>query len=157
MEGLSTSWGYCSGSVLTTMEMIEQAKEELQILEAQHPNRFNYLKLELKSFISHFESQILLLSSDNDNNMNIVSCANPTSVSISSSVTTQESSVGKKRKKSDLESMQVMEGKNIEASKQKFQRVVGDGCSKRRDRIDVVFERAQACLEKIQQFKTNFS
>ena len=35
----------------------EQAKEELEILETQHPNRFEYLKLELKSFIFHIQSQ----------------------------------------------------------------------------------------------------
>lgn len=39
--------------------MIEQAKEELQILELEHPDRFEYLKLDLKSFIL-LESQKLL-------------------------------------------------------------------------------------------------
>lgn len=190
MEGLSTSWGYCSGLVTPTKDTIDQAKEELQILEAQQPNGFNHLKLELKSFISHLESQILLLPSDNDDVMNMVSCfnINPTSLSISSTVTTQgnvflfpvillyattifvlikycslfmvsmtESSVGKKRKKGDSESRPVMEGKNIEAPKKKFQRAAVDGCVKRRDRIDVVVEKARACLQKIQEFKTSFS
>lgn len=31
--------------------MVERAKEELQMLEAMHPNGFDCLKLELKSFI----------------------------------------------------------------------------------------------------------
>ena len=35
----------------------EQAKEELEILETQYPNRFEYLKLELKSFIFQIQSQ----------------------------------------------------------------------------------------------------
>ncbi len=37
--------------------MEEQAKEELEILETQHPNRFKYLKLELESFIFLLQSQ----------------------------------------------------------------------------------------------------
>lgn len=60
--------------------MIEQAKEELQILETQQPKRFNYLKLELKSFISHLESQKLFLSS---------CAAESSSVSIASDAATQ--------------------------------------------------------------------
>ncbi|KAA8530921.1 hypothetical protein F0562_005620 [Nyssa sinensis] len=78
MELSATSWG--SG-----MMMLEQAKEELQILEIQHPNRFDYLKLELKSFI-------LLLQSQN---------LGPNSISLptSSTATTQASSTSKKRKK----------------------------------------------------------
>lgn len=40
--------------------MIEKAKEELQMLETQHPNRFDYLKLELKSFISLLQSQLFI-------------------------------------------------------------------------------------------------
>ena len=35
----------------------EQAKEELEIPETQHPNHFEYLKLELKSFIFQIQSQ----------------------------------------------------------------------------------------------------
>ncbi|KAJ4715169.1 hypothetical protein OWV82_013557 [Melia azedarach] len=38
-------------------KMIEQAKEELEMLETQHLNRFGYLKMELKSFILLLESQ----------------------------------------------------------------------------------------------------
>ena len=57
MERLSTSWEYLSAAGTATKDVLEQAKEELQILEAQQPNRFNYLKLELKSLISLLESQ----------------------------------------------------------------------------------------------------
>ena len=35
----------------------EQAKEELEMLETQHPNRFEYLKLDLKSFIFQIQYQ----------------------------------------------------------------------------------------------------
>lgn len=37
--------------------LIEQAKEELEILEYQHPNKFNCLKQDLKAYISELESQ----------------------------------------------------------------------------------------------------
>ncbi|KAG8373552.1 hypothetical protein BUALT_Bualt11G0036400 [Buddleja alternifolia] len=40
--------------------VIEQAKEELEILELQHPNKFEYLKTELKAFISDFEVLLVL-------------------------------------------------------------------------------------------------
>ncbi|GKV20357.1 hypothetical protein SLEP1_g30494 [Rubroshorea leprosula] len=38
-------------------EMIQQAKEELELLETHHPNRFQYLKLDLKAFILLLQSQ----------------------------------------------------------------------------------------------------
>ncbi|XP_043717886.1 craniofacial development protein 1-like [Telopea speciosissima] len=53
--------------------MIEQAKEELQILEAQHPNRFEFLKMELRNFIygetdisssPYFHNSVLLYEKD---------------------------------------------------------------------------------------------
>lgn len=55
MEWPSTSWNVF-GSAKTNINMIEQAKEELEILEDQHPNKFEYLKLELRSFITFLES-----------------------------------------------------------------------------------------------------
>ncbi|XP_057492049.1 uncharacterized protein LOC130777660 [Actinidia eriantha] len=109
--------------------MIEQAKEELQILEGQHPNRFEYLKLELKSFISLHQSQ---------NNNNMAFSPNSISLPVSSTATTQASSSSKKRKKIVTCS---------ELRKHKIPRV---------DRVEVVLERAQACLRKIHQFKTSF-
>ncbi|CAA0814522.1 Unknown protein [Striga hermonthica] len=39
-------------------ELIERAKEELEIIETEHPNRFELLKTELKDFISDLELQI---------------------------------------------------------------------------------------------------
>ncbi|CAE6201235.1 unnamed protein product [Arabidopsis arenosa] len=35
------------------MQLMETAKEELEILQSQYPNRFAYLKSDLQSFISH--------------------------------------------------------------------------------------------------------
>ncbi|KAJ8549811.1 hypothetical protein K7X08_033518 [Anisodus acutangulus] len=109
---------------------MEQAKQELEILETQYPNKFEYLKLELRSFISLLESHY----------------SDP--VPSSSYVATQESSSNRKRKNGSFVSQ--------EEPKKKLQKVVQDtvGCTKR-SRIDVVMERAQACLRKIQRFKTS--
>lgn len=172
MKGSTTlaSLGGCSEK--GSRDILEQAKEELQILEAQQPNRFNYLKLELKSFISFLESHSLILS-EKDECVKVLTWAatDSTSVSVSSSAATQglfclfnssllvsflffsfvclrlrlccwlftASSTCKKRKKVVHENQETMEGQM-----HKFQRV---------DRLDAVFERARACLDKIQQFK----
>ncbi|KAK9291374.1 hypothetical protein L1049_019320 [Liquidambar formosana] len=117
-----------------TWGVIEQAKEELRILEDQHPNKFDYLKLELKSFI-FLESQKLLFHNNNSSNDDILS---------TSSTATTRGSTSRKRKKGSIE----------KESKHKFQRI--DGYLKKRDRVDVVLERAQDCLQKIRDFKTNF-
>ncbi|GLT28728.1 hypothetical protein SLA2020_036380 [Shorea laevis] len=61
------------------IEMIQQAKEELELLETHHPNRFQYLKLDLKAFILLLQSQ--------------------QSVSSTVTVATQASSTGRKRKR----------------------------------------------------------
>ncbi|XP_009794091.1 uncharacterized protein [Nicotiana sylvestris] len=131
MEWPSTSWNVF-GSAKTNINMIEQAKEELEILEDQHPNKFEYLKLELRSFITFLES----------NNSDSVP---------STSAATQESSSNRKRKNGSNGSQG-----NQEPNKKKLQKVVLDpvSCTKR-SRIDVVLERAQACLQKIQRFKTS--
>ncbi|CDP01721.1 unnamed protein product [Coffea canephora] len=141
MEGSSSLWGYGSVSGSKTKEMIEQAKEELQILEAQQPDNFNYLKDELKSFISRLESQSLPLPSAGFFLFFM-------GTSLLYIVVITESSACKKRKKEDS-----LEDENIEGPKRKSQRVAGD---ERRNRIDLAIERARECLEKIQRFKTSF-
>ncbi|XP_057809303.1 uncharacterized protein LOC131023748 [Salvia miltiorrhiza] len=40
--------------------LIEQAKEEIEILEQEHPNKFTSLKQELRAFISQLEAELLL-------------------------------------------------------------------------------------------------
>ncbi|CAK9136411.1 unnamed protein product [Ilex paraguariensis] len=122
--------------------MIEQAKEELQMLEANHPHRFDYLKLELRSFIFLLESQNLQLPK----NSTMMSC----------SAATTQASTSKKRKKSGSEMQRRMES-NVEACRRKLPRVGhGGGYMKRNDSVDAAIERAQACLHKIQQFKNQF-
>ncbi|KAL6345855.1 hypothetical protein AAG906_017614 [Vitis piasezkii] len=121
-----------------SLRVIQQAKEELEMLEAQHPNRFHSLKLDLKSFI-FLQSQNLFLNSNCNSN---TSSSSPSSSqcphhkmpsATSSFATTQE----EERRFDD------------EESNQKFQRVDGD-------RVDVVLKRAEVCLQKIQDLKTNF-
>ncbi|KAJ9702909.1 hypothetical protein PVL29_004584 [Vitis rotundifolia] len=159
-----------------SLRVIQQAKEELEMLEAQHPNRFHSLKLDLKSFI-FLHSQNLFLNSNCNSN---TSSSSPSSSqcphhkmpsAISSSATTQgsllllllhhhhhpsvmllivvnlflvyetaSSNSSRKRKRGTFDD---------EESNQKFQRVDGD-------RVDVVLKRAEVCLQKIQDLKTNF-
>ncbi|XP_021891974.1 uncharacterized protein LOC110810194 [Carica papaya] len=107
---------------LSSEKMIQQAKEELQILEAHYPNRFDYLKLELNSFIFQYHY-----------------CHSPISTP-STPATTQGSSTNKKRKI------------NVEEDD-------GDGrlmVKQRKDRVDLVLERAELCLRKIRQVKSTF-
>lgn len=118
--------------------MIEQAKEELLILETQHPSRFDHLKLELKSFISQLESQSFV----EENMLH--------SLPTSAATTQASSTIRKKRKKGDV---------NFEAYRQKYFQLSGcdDAYMKRRDRnIEAVIEKAQVCLHKIKLFKTAF-
>ncbi|KAJ4724254.1 hypothetical protein OWV82_003262 [Melia azedarach] len=114
--------------------MIEQAKEELEMLETQHPHRFGYLKMELKSFIFLLESQY-----NNNNNNN-----NPISLPTYSTAAATQASTSRKRKKGGSESEIC-----------KMVRRNGAFKHKRRDRIDLVLEKAQSCLRKIQQLKSS--
>ncbi|RVW92426.1 uncharacterized protein LOC100853090 [Vitis vinifera] len=129
-----------------SLRVIQQAKEELEMLEAQHPNRFHSLKLDLKSFI-FLHSQNLFLNSNCNSN---TSSSSPSSSqcphhkmpsATSSFATTQASSNSSRKRKRGIF--------DDEESNQKFQRVDGD-------RVDVVLKRAEVCLQKIQDLKTNF-
>ncbi|KAL5983052.1 hypothetical protein ACLOJK_017132 [Asimina triloba] len=115
--------------------IIEQAREELQMLESQHPNRFDYLKLELKALVSHsscFSASSPSLPSHPD-------------VSLSTSARTEVSSNRKKRK-----------GRDFRQSGAKFQksRLNAGGCGDgSKDRADIAIERAEECLRKIREMK----
>ncbi|KAK4602339.1 hypothetical protein RGQ29_011400 [Quercus rubra] len=133
----------------------EQAKEELEILETQHPNRFEYLKLELKSFIFHIQSQSQLPLPEN---------YSPSSFPTSSIATTQESTSNRKRKVGDCLCVLMEDGN--ESPKKKLQmgttNIMGNmkGITtnrkiNNRERVDEVLERAQACLQKIQHLKAS--
>ena len=160
-----------------SLRVIQQAKEELEMLEAQHPNRFHSLKLDLKSFI-FLHSQNLFLNSNCNSNTSSSSpsssqCPHHKMPSATSSFATTQGSLlllhlhhhhhhpsvmllivvnlfsvcetassnsSRKRKRGIFDD---------EESNQKFQRVDGD-------RVDVVLKRAEVCLQKIQDLKTNF-
>ncbi|KAL2522121.1 hypothetical protein Fot_26044 [Forsythia ovata] len=109
---------------LSTSSVVERAKEELEILENEHPNSFHYLKSELQILISNFQSHNLP----------------PTSSS--SSALTQESSTSKKRKANRPESNE----NSDDAPMPKIHKV-------KSSKIDAVLERAQQCIHKIRRFK----
>lgn len=123
--------------------LIEQAKEEVEILEYQHPNKFNSLKQDLRAFISELEdSQNLLLkqttisifSETQGNN-------NPPSLAIYEILPSQTSNV-------------LIDAESSTTNKRKEVGLVG-GDMKKRSKTDVVLERAQRCLHKIRQLKTS--
>ncbi|XP_022968454.1 uncharacterized protein LOC111467682 isoform X2 [Cucurbita maxima] len=130
--------------------MIEdQAKAELESLQLLHPNRFEYLKLELKSFIQLLQSQSQ--SEELFHQPNAVEASRRRSPS-SLAPDSQESSSCRKRRKME-------EGGQMKVYGDRLQREIaesetGDKNGRRRDRVDVVLERAVVCLRKIQRFKT---
>ncbi|KAF7831194.1 uncharacterized protein G2W53_013527 [Senna tora] len=115
--------------------MEEKAKQELEMLESQYPNHFDYLKLELKSFIFQLQCQQQHLPE--------------TSTSHSSIAITQESTSLNQRKK--RKSTHIDEGSDSSEYSGKKKKK-----KSRRSRVDEVLERAQACLEKIRHFKKSF-
>ncbi|XP_042499440.1 uncharacterized protein LOC122077544 [Macadamia integrifolia] len=125
--------------------MIEQAKEELQILEAQHPNRFGFLKMELRNFINgetntssplYFHNSFVSFRKDS-----IPSTPN-------SSATTQASSNGKRRKFSEIEKPE----DNPQSTKRILRR-----SNHSMEKLDAAIERAKECLRKIQEIKRSFA
>ncbi|KAL3649484.1 hypothetical protein CASFOL_005887 [Castilleja foliolosa] len=99
-------------------ELIERAKEELEILEAQHPNKYECLKMDLKAFISGFHEFH----------------SEPTCFS---TATRESSSCRKKRR--NMDGCEVFVDSNR------------GGMNK----TDIVLEKAQQCLQKIQHLKNS--
>ncbi|EXB86767.1 hypothetical protein L484_007791 [Morus notabilis] len=135
------------------MMVEERAKEELRNIEAQYPNSHEYLKLELKSFI------FLLQSHHHHDHLNILLNSDHTQFFPTSSpaVATQESTSNRKRKK-------VSENHCIDndSDKQELNQInqspediVVKETKKRRDRVELVLERARACLRKIRHLKSS--
>ncbi|KAL8532234.1 hypothetical protein ACS0TY_008731 [Phlomoides rotata] len=121
-------------SCLSRNILIERAKEELEILEFYHPNKFESMKIELKAFISELESQDLVSKSSSS----MLPCP--------SAATQESSSIRKtKRRGGVVEEVEASNAKDGSCVKRK-----------RRCRTDAVLERAQLCLHKIQHLKTTF-
>ncbi|GMH13278.1 hypothetical protein Nepgr_015119 [Nepenthes gracilis] len=125
------------GECMKRMVMIERAEEELEILEGLHPDRFDYLKDDLKSLIS-----FLQLQSQHYRDTNSSASTFPAA----STATTQASS-SKKRKRWCLEMRMTDDHEGWEMMKNDRSRTMA------KDRVDVVLERAQSCLRKIHDFK----
>ncbi|OIV95687.1 hypothetical protein TanjilG_01481 [Lupinus angustifolius] len=139
------------------MEEEKLAKEELNMLETQYPNQYESLKLELRSFI------LQLQSNHHDSPLIPQKTFLPF-------LDTQESTCFDKRKMSniisnnyglelaleDSEVMEVMidEGCELEPPMNAEWKGGKSRKDKRKDRVDLVLERAQACLNKIRHFKT---
>ncbi|CAA7055810.1 unnamed protein product [Microthlaspi erraticum] len=138
------------------MQLVETAKEELEILQSQYPNRYAYLKSDLQSFISNLrEDHAPPLAS---------SSSSPSSV-----ILTQESSNCKKKQKhkkrkyvkenvgdqaSSSSSSSSSSTKKIHKNNTEMaQRVV----TKRKSRVEMVLERAHLCLQKIRDVKASLS
>ncbi|XP_028553122.1 uncharacterized protein LOC110099655 [Dendrobium catenatum] len=107
--------------------MTERAKEELKSLEARHPSRFDYLKLELQSLISDYDL--------NPSFPDLISSSSPG---------TQVSS-NRKRRRGDLCDEDL--GFGLEKKKMKWLP---------EDRAEVAIERAKACLRRLQLVKESF-
>ncbi|CAN8272729.1 unnamed protein product [Cochlearia groenlandica] len=131
------------------MQLVETAQEELEILQTQYPNRFAYLKSDLESFISDLRE------------VHAPPCASSSSSSSSLVVLTQESSNCKiknhhkkrkctKEKFGDQESSSSSSTGKIDKNMMSH-RVV----TKREDRVELVLERAQLCLQKIRDVKAS--
>ncbi|KAG4974981.1 hypothetical protein AAZX31_11G211100 [Glycine max] len=137
--------------------MEEHAKEELKLLEAQYPNQHEHLKNELRSFIfqlqtNHQDSEQL----PENNNF---------STHLAFFDTEESTSLGEQRKRSDydlelaLADRLVIEKIGGSSELETPKSVVVKHFSsrknnKRKDRVDLVLERAQVCLKKIKHLKT---
>ncbi|XP_020577010.1 uncharacterized protein LOC110022412 isoform X2 [Phalaenopsis equestris] len=110
--------------------MMDRAKEELKNLEAHHPSRFDYLKLELQSLISDYDLD--------------PSFPNLLSSSSSPSAGTQVSS--RKRRRGELRGEELGFGLEME----KKMRLSSE------ERAEMAIRRAKACLRRIQLVKESF-
>ncbi|TKY47314.1 hypothetical protein E2542_SST29374 [Spatholobus suberectus] len=138
--------------------MEEQAKEELELLEAQYPNQHEYLKHELRSFIFQLQSK--------HQDSELLPEKNHCSTHLAFYDHTQEStSLEDQKKRSNyglelaLADRVVMEGKvdgssELETPKSVVMKHFSSRKNKRKDRVDLVLERAQVCLKKIKHLKT---
>ncbi|XP_068640734.1 uncharacterized protein [Aristolochia californica] len=123
--------------------VLEQAREELEILEVQYPDRFDYLKLELKAFISQPGnpsqfSPFLVPTGEEEEEEETVS-------RVSTFASTQESSNRKRRRTVVRGSVAVNSKKSKNGP---------SVCYK--DTVDIAIEKAEACLRKIREIKQSF-
>ncbi|CAH1413771.1 unnamed protein product [Lactuca virosa] len=112
--------------------MKELAEQELKILEAQHPTRFQLLKLELKSFIQLFDEEEQQQSFERKQQQQ----------QFHLSILTQESS-SRKRERMKVERE---EGKTKRSGRRR----------RAEEGISGAIQKAEACLRKIEALKSLF-
>ncbi|KDP27279.1 hypothetical protein JCGZ_21010 [Jatropha curcas] len=112
--------------------MAIQAKEDLEIIETHHPNHFEYLKTDLKTFISVLESQQLLYT---ENLNSVVSL--PTSSHL---VAPQASTCEKRKKRKGFCRIQEPEKKG-RACRHSSERLENVELKRNKDKVDLVLER----------------
>ncbi|KAL2333119.1 hypothetical protein Fmac_014332 [Flemingia macrophylla] len=134
--------------------MEEQVKEELKMLEAQFPNQHEFLKHELRSFIFQLQSKHLDSEPVTENNhYNLAFRDTQESTSLEQLTSSSNGS------KLGLAERVVMEGKIDESSelenpKTDVMKHFSSRKNKRKDRVDLVLEKAHVCLKKIKHLKT---
>ncbi|XP_027337518.1 uncharacterized protein LOC113851248 [Abrus precatorius] len=122
--------------------MVERAMEELKMLETKYPNQHEFLKQQLRSFIlQHQESQMLQENNHCTTFLAFCDTEESTNYGLNLALADRVVMKGKIDESSELESP-----KGVVMSSRK---------SKRRDRVDLVLERAQTCLKKIRHLKTS--
>ncbi|CAL5202739.1 unnamed protein product [Lathyrus oleraceus] len=129
---------------------LEQAKQELKMLETLYPNQHHYLKHELRSFIiqysysqplPQYHTSLAFLDTEESTNL--------------------EQTKGMKLGLPDIEEVTEKKKKGAESSELESPKSVvvkhypSSRKNKRKDRVDLVLERAQNCLKKIRHFKTS--
>ncbi|KAL4186124.1 hypothetical protein AMTRI_Chr09g12680 [Amborella trichopoda] len=116
------------GTLMDCEWVAEQAREELQKLESDHPNRFGFLKKEFQALLTQ---------------------ANPPASSATTAVSTN-------RKRKAIDKDYCYNGDNNNGRKckhKKRKKEEKEERSRGRDSADSAIERAQACLNKLRQFK----
>ncbi|XP_010528617.1 PREDICTED: uncharacterized protein LOC104805671 [Tarenaya hassleriana] len=119
--------------MISSWELMESAKEELEILQTHHPNRFHYLKSELEILLRELHAPPSLPSSGD------------------AVVLTQESS----NCKSKEETRKKGKGMNKRGSQVSSFKMAQKVITKRKDRVDLALERAHLCLQKIKVVKSS--
>lgn len=167
---------------------LEQAKEELEMLETLYPNQHDYLKHELRSFISHLQNSYSYSHPLPQNNTSLTAFLDTegfvSSFSFSSfffvifvllnmvfevvlfySCNAESTSLEHiksiqlalpEREEVMKEGKKGAENSELESPKSVvIKRCPSRRKNKRKDRVDLVLEKAQNCLKKIRHFKTS--
>ncbi|MED6152345.1 hypothetical protein PIB30_090998 [Stylosanthes scabra] len=144
--------------------MEEEALEELKKLEAQYPNQFEHLKNELRSFITQLQSNHSQTDSPPHPENNNIHYDTQESTSLEQMKKIKSYGLGlaladkvmNMEGKIDEEGCELVESPRTVIVKHHHPHHSSMKKKKRKvDRVDLVLERAQACLKKIRHLKTS--